>query len=131
MATTTFASLARKRWGFYDEVRLLANRMDNHMLGKQATPPTLLSVVSRVALEMPMLDPMKVKPRAFMQRIERLFPKHANNAYWWLVVFGFFRFTDDQDWGITESEDWNSSAPFVELAERGVALVRLIQAGGK
>ncbi len=61
------------------------------MLGKQATPPDLLSVVSQVATESPSLEPTKVSPRDFMERVERLFPKYADDVYWWLIIFGFFR----------------------------------------
>jgi hypothetical protein len=130
MASRTLESFTRSRWEFYDEVCLLANRMRNQMLGDNARPPTLLTVVSKVALEQPLLDPMKVRPRGFMERVQRMFPNHADNAYWWLIVFGFFRFIDDDEWGITKKEDWESSAPCAEISERGVALVRRIQLGG-
>jgi len=130
MGTKKFDFAPRKCWGFYDEIHLLANRMRHHMVGSGATPPSLLDIVSKVVREKPPLIAVKVRPADFMRRVERLFPQHVNDTYWWLVVFGFFRFIDDEDWGITEDEDWKDSARCVEWAERGVALVRRIQIGG-
>jgi hypothetical protein len=130
MSNKTFAPLARSRWSFYDEVHLLANRMHNHMLGKQATPPTLLNIVSKIVLQKPLLEPAKLRPKGFMERVEHRFPNYAKDVYWWLIVFGFFRFIDDDDWGLTNDYPWEPSARHAEIAERGVALVRRIQLVG-
>lgn len=127
MAAKSLAALVRKRWDYHDEVYLLANRMRHHLVGKRATPPSLLDIVAAVVQEKPRLDPWKIHPRHFMDRVQRHFPKLANKTYWWLIIFGFFRFLDDEDWGITAEEDWQSSAPCAELAERGVALIRRLQ----
>jgi len=130
MSNKTFAPLARSRWSFYDEVHLLANRMHNHRLGKRATPPTLFNIVSEIVLQKPLLEPAKLHPTGFMQRVEHKFQDYANDVYWWLIIFGFFRFINDNNWGLTKNSRWKPSAQYAEIAERGVALVRRIQLGG-
>jgi predicted nucleotide-binding protein len=54
----------------------------------------------------------------------------TNEAYWWLVVYGIFRFTGIEQFTSDESWDWDESIEYVELSLRGVALLNILRERG-
>jgi hypothetical protein len=127
MGEKTLAAHKRPTWGFFDEAYALAKRMQHQWLGTGSSRRTLFDVLTEVCTEEPALHPREIWPKDIMDRVEERFPELADVAYWRLVMLGFFRFTNEQNWGITRDEDWESSVPFVEFAERGVHLMERIQ----
>jgi predicted nucleotide-binding protein len=54
----------------------------------------------------------------------------ANTAYWWLVVYGVFRFRDIEQFTSEEGWEWQHSIEYVELSPRGAALLNLLRGEG-
>jgi predicted nucleotide-binding protein len=51
----------------------------------------------------------------------------ADTAYWWLVVYGVFRFQDIEQFTSDEGWKWDDSIEYVELSPRGAALLNLLR----
>jgi predicted nucleotide-binding protein len=51
----------------------------------------------------------------------------ADTAYWWLVVYGVFRFVNIDQFTSEEGWDWDDSIEYVELSARGAALLNAFQ----
>jgi predicted nucleotide-binding protein len=51
----------------------------------------------------------------------------ADTAYWWLVVYGVFRFIGIDQFTSDESWDWGESISYVALSQRGAALCNILQ----
>ncbi len=50
----------------------------------------------------------------------------ADDAYWWLVVLGVFRFKGIDAFTSEESWSWDESIDYVEFSERGAALANVL-----
>lgn len=125
-ADIDFTRLARRRWPFYDEL----SELEADMYGTDITEIaentlSLLSIVRCVREAEPAYDWSRSTAKRFLSQINRIYDDNvAQDAYWWLVVFGFFRFRDIDRWWKLEKGDnaWNS-VDYVQLSRRGVALM--------
>jgi hypothetical protein len=68
-----------------------------------------------------------VDSRDFMGAVrEKFSARETNEAYWWFVVYGFFRFNNIDEWGLLVDEvdeDWDDSVDYARLAPRRAFLL--------
>lgn len=84
----------------------------------RASRVTLMKIVEQTANERAMLDWSYVTARQFMESIYTRHPDQTEEAYWWLVVLGAFRFRDiERFWG--RKDTWDDSVDFALISERG------------
>jgi hypothetical protein len=66
-------------------------------------------------------DPQKLEyftPSDLITQIKRLFPKLADEAFWWLLINGVFRFTQDQVFFDNSGDHYTDALLYVEMSER-------------
>jgi predicted nucleotide-binding protein len=69
-----------------------------------------------------------VDPMDLMAPIRRKWGNSAaDTAYWWLVVYGVFRFMNIDQFTSGEGWNWDDSIEYVELSRRGAALLNVFQ----
>ena len=126
-ASGDFASIARARWPCYDELHDLARQLADRPLHKGGM--SLLEAVHRVVAAPPRKDWRRRNPEDFVIDIASApwaRSTTAENAYWWLVVYGFFAFEDIDDW--YQGEDvWRNSVGNVKFTERGLMLIEKLR----
>lgn len=108
----------------YDEVADLRASLDDRLLKGTKTSYWLGDLVASSARKRGKRWTKNSYPSELLDFLRPgLTAKIVDDAYWWLVVLGVFRFssieafTDDKSWS------WNHSLPYVEFSERGVALL--------
>jgi hypothetical protein len=130
-----FARLSRPRWPHYDELHHLAQQLADHQLNKKLIrklpaplPETLWDVLKRVAPLGPKHGWKRDHNRTLIEEISTVYSEDiANEAYWWFIIFGVFRFNDDVVWFNGSGENWKESIKYSHLAERGVHLLQKLR----
>jgi predicted nucleotide-binding protein len=113
----------------YDELLALRRTLNECEFKDERCRLVVLGDIVRFAAQKrglpwhPNVDPMEL-----MRPIRKKWGKAAtDDAYWWLVVYGVFKFesidqfTSDKGWG------WKHSIQYVELSARGAALLNMFQ----
>jgi hypothetical protein len=68
--------------------------------------------------------------RADLEAAGEVFPPSVvNMSYWWLVVYGFFRFTSPGQFYEGDGEHWKDSVEFTQFALRGLELIERCRCG--
>jgi hypothetical protein len=63
-----------------------------------------------------------------MVAVRQLFSEVAtDDAYWWFLVHGFFRFDNIDYWGVAKEATWKDSCDEARLTERGSALLERVK----
>jgi hypothetical protein len=124
-----FARCERRRWRWFDEVHELERYFDNQRVGRGQKSKSLLEIVRAVVKADPNRDWTRVRPRDFMTAVRALFSEAlTDDAYWWFVVHGLFRFDNINEWGVTKGATWDDSCDEACLTERGGALLERVKA---
>lgn len=124
-----FEACVRRRWPYYDELQ----ELESHLRGIEISNPpiSLFEVVKGVATEHPNKNWKRQTSKQFMEAVRRLFhgKRGTEDAYWWLVVYGFFRFKGIHKWwrGEKAGSSWRTSVEYSELTERGLMLITRLQ----
>ena len=122
-----FRICLRERWPSFDEVDQLGKLLRNRRLG--AEKESLLQIVHSVVESDPNQRWELGLVSDFMGSLDGLRSEHADDAYWWLTVYGFFRFRDIHQFFSGSGDDWQDSAEFAEWTERGKALIERLRVG--
>jgi len=119
-----FTKFKRCRWDLYDEISELNRDLAEQSVGSRNSRISLLQIVQKVAKIDPKRSWQDPTARPFMECVKRHFSRTVTNeAYWWLVVYGFFRFHDNEYWGADDEDDWQESCDLACIANRGRALM--------
>jgi hypothetical protein len=130
-ASGDFARCVRARWRFFDEINELIRICRNRKVGKKKQAVSLEVVLRRVVSEEPDRDWSVVDPRDFMEAVKQHFDGEVtDDAYWWFLVYGFFRFNNIHEWGIQKNVTWDDSVDNARLAPRGAAVLERIRLQG-
>lgn len=123
-----FSRVLRRRWAHFDELDELEQSLANCFVGKGEDVP-VIDVVHRVLARHPDRDWRRATPRQFMESLASASRdrKLIDNTYWWLVVHGFFRFDELDDWW-DEKDVWDDSVDFAIFSRRGLALIDKLKA---
>ena len=123
-----FARCERRRWRWFDEVHELERYFENQRVGRGRDSKSLLHIVQAVVKAEPNRDWTRVRPRDFMMAVSELFSEAVtDDAYWWFVVHGFFRFDNIDYWGVGKGATWDDSCDEARLTERGGALLERVK----
>ena len=117
-----FVKVLRVRWPHYDELATLEQHMieRNIARGGISLRDVLRKAVSSLALERQSIE--RVSPKQIVRTIKEEFSDTvADKAYWWLVVYGVFRFEGIKKWFI--GDHWSDSIDNVLNTERGSAIL--------
>lgn len=116
-----FQRCLRQRWPHFDELAELEARLSATNIDDT---PSLLRIVRSVVLNRENYDwGRQVTSEPFMNSVSELFgEKVAEDAYWWLLVYGFLRFAEAHPWW-DGKPTWKNSARFSVIAERGLKLI--------
>lgn len=107
----------------YDEMESLQNELKSCSFGDN----TLLDVLREAARKCSVDNYAEPSPAQVMSAISDVVesPELVEKAYWWLCVYGVFRFKDiDRWWSSGQNPVWTKSVGFVMLANRGRYLLR-------
>jgi hypothetical protein len=123
-----FAAVARRRWDYFDEIQDLARNLKNKRLTEKGLSRSLLDLVKGVLESDPEREWAEVDAKSFMEAMASIAdPDMADDAYWWLAVYGFFRFDNIDNWGAHKNADWTDSVRYADVPKRAIALIeRLI-----
>ena len=122
-----FEMCVRRRWKHFDEIedldRFLANRQIGN--GRQIS---VRDVIAQVVLADDR-DWSRLDARTFLAIAkDRYGENRADDAYWWMVVYGFLQFDNIDDWGTIDNATWDDSVDNARFAARGLALIERIRA---
>lgn len=109
----------------YDEMESLQAELKSCSFGVN----TLLDVVREAVCKCSIDNYAEPSPTQVMNAISDVVgsPELVDKAYWWLCVFGVFRFNNiDRWWSSGQNPVWTKSVGFVSLANRGRYLLRLL-----
>jgi hypothetical protein len=110
-------------WAHYDELNVLENKLGAKQVGAERM--SLLDLLKTVSSQcsLPLGD--NLSTRGVMDQIALVLdPKGTDDAYWWLVVYGVFRFKDIDRWWDNRAEPrWKDSVGRSEVSERGKMLI--------
>ena len=122
-----FAAVLRRRWRHFDELDELEKRLASCFVGKGDKP--LMDVVTKVVVSNRKRDWRRATPRAFVRAIKGAFQDEqlTDESYWWLVVHGFFRFSDIDVWYSEDDPTWKDSVDYAVFADRGLSLIDKIK----
>jgi hypothetical protein len=124
-----FARCERRRWRWFDEVHELERYFDNQRVGRSQNSKSLLQIVQAVVEAEPNRDWTRVRPADFMTAVRSRFTEAVtDDAYWWFIVHGFFRFDNIVEWGVVKGATWEDSCDEACLTERGAALIERVKA---
>jgi hypothetical protein len=119
-----FSQCVRQRWRYFDEINELLRFFVNRKVRSKKQMVSLFEIVQAVVAAEPHRDWSAIDPRDFMEAVKQRFGEAAtNHAYWWFVVYGFFRFNDIECWGVSDDATWDDSVDEARLAPRGAALL--------
>ena len=115
-----FTRCKRPRWRFFDEVHEMMRYFKNRRVRAKKHTVSLLEIVQRIVAAEPERDWSRVDARDFIEAVKAAFGQSAaDTAYWWFIVYGFFRFGNIECWGITEDATWDDSVDEALLSPRG------------
>lgn len=102
----------------YDEITSLHKELGSCRIGDR----TLLDVIRVVSRSLK--GHANFSPEHIMSLIGDLLKNNdlVDNSYWWLCVYGVFRFKEIGEWWTGNTPRWKNSVNFVVLADRGRAL---------
>jgi hypothetical protein len=125
-----FRRILRQRWRHFDELHDMEVQLANCFLGDERL--RLLDVVAAVARANTKRDWRRSTAEEFVGEIKRIFKgKHiTDDAYWWLIVHGFFRFRDIDKWFVGADPSWKQSVEFTALTDRSLALIEKLRVVG-
>jgi hypothetical protein len=127
-AAGDFRHCVRSRWAFFDEVHELERYVKNRKVKSQKRAISLLEIIRTVIRQNPSTDWTRLHTRDFMEEVDRHFDEDiTDDAYWWLLVYGFFRFDDINEWGVAKNATWDDSCDEARLSERGAALMERLK----
>lgn len=122
-----FTKCLRPRWGFYDEI----GKLESHLRFRVIKECTLLDVVAEIVCLDVKKDWKVLREADFIKTIAQRFGNTvANESYWWLIVYGFFQFSDIDVWfeeGKGEPT-WKDSINYARWTERAFALIERCRA---
>jgi hypothetical protein len=127
-AAGDFNAVLRQRWKPFDEVHELTGQLAAREVGK--SPVSVLEVIQRTLDQNPTTDWSHATAQRFMNAVARTWAKTpgvANDAYWWLVVEGVFRFDNITTWWDDDGSAWKQSVGYALIAERGLRLIERLQ----
>jgi CAP12/Pycsar effector protein, TIR domain len=124
-----FVACVPTRWdGSFDEIQILGELLRAVEFEQPAM--TLLDVVRAIAIDEPRLKWDHKTSKDFVRRVRDRFGNAvAENAYWWLVVHGFFRFDNIDVWWSGGQPTWEKSCPYALMTGRAVALIERCRCG--
>jgi predicted nucleotide-binding protein len=106
---------------FYDELSALERELGARRIEGVPLLDIVKDAVGRRARKDWGGKNLRTAPRELMEVVEKKFSEEAEEAYWWLVVLGVFRFKEIEYWW--DRENWRGSVDYVMLTDRGVALL--------
>jgi hypothetical protein len=121
-----FKSCLRHRWEFYDELSDLQAALSSIMVGPKSKT-SVLETIRRVIKAHPDATWDRRSSRSFVKAMNGIFDDSiTDEAYWWLVVNGFFIFEDIDNWW-DEEDHWEDSSEYAYLSPRGLALLKRLK----
>lgn len=48
----------------------------------------------------------------------------TDNTFWWLLIYGFIRFKNTEDWYDDDPPTWHDSVEYTEISMRGLRLLK-------
>ncbi len=124
-----FSQVTRKRWDYYDELDDLQRELRDQQVGSGRL--TVFDVLTRAVREQRNVNFNRLSTEELMEGIQKRYnPQITNETYWWLIVFGVFRFRDIcGNWFYDNVVNWKYSVKYSEISNRGRALLRKLAAG--
>jgi hypothetical protein len=121
--------VTRKRWDYYDELDDLQRELRDQQVGSGRL--TVFDVLTRAVREQRNVNFNRLSTEELMEGIQKRYnPQITNETYWWLIVFGVFRFRDiGGNWFDDNGVNWKYSVKYSEISNRGRALLRKLAAG--
>jgi hypothetical protein len=121
-ASGDFARCVRRRWQHFDEIEDLERFLSNRHIANRP-PLTVLDIITCVVLaddkEWSRLD-----ARTFLKAVKAQYGEtRADDAYWWMIAYGFLQFDNIEDWGTVDDATWDDSVDNARFAARGLALI--------
>ncbi len=118
--TGDFASCARARWSFHDDLGELHAKLANMDL----RGVNLLELLIAVNQTYPDWQWRYRVPRDLITALSRLVdPLTTDDAHWWLASIGFYRFSEIDDWG----DSWSDSIDIMSFAPRSVVFLEWLR----
>jgi hypothetical protein len=87
---------------------------------------SLFEIVNWVATNRETVSWEFITPRQVMESIDGRFPKYTDDVYWWLIVYGVFRFLDNETW-FDDDKSWKYSVDYAQVSERGKVFLMYLQ----
>ena len=126
-ASGDFAKCVRRRWQHFDEVEDLERSLANRQVGNRR-PATVLEMISQLVLADDK-DWSRLDTRTFLKATRAQYGEaRTDDAYWWMIVYGFLQFDNIHDWGTIDDATWEDSVDNARFAARGLALIERIRA---
>ena len=124
-----FSQVTRNRWDYYDELDDLQRELLDQHVGTGRL--TVFDVLTRAVRELRNVNFNRLSTEEVMEGIQKRYnPQITNESYWWLIVFGVFRFRDiSGNWFDDNGVNWKYSVKYSEISNRGRALLRKLAAG--
>ena len=90
---------------------------------------TLFDIIRKVSQKYPDKNWQKqVTGRPFMEAVKESYnDRVAEKAFWWFIVYGFLRYSDDDVWWSGDEPNWKKSVNYSQMSERSVMLMRKLQ----
>lgn len=120
-----FSQVLRARWPHYDELEGLERQLAECRLGRAgvALRDILVTLLTDSAFGQ---SADRAAPEQLVRNIKSHFSDSiADKAYWWLIVYGVFRFAGIEKW--FTGDHWTDSIDNVVITERGRALLEKLQ----
>ncbi len=102
------------------------NKKSKRKLAQGSSSLELLTIIETVVINRPTIDWTYVSARQLMDWIVDKFPTHAEDTYWWLIVYGAFRFRDIEQF-FDDDDTWRHSVDYAVISERGKAFFMHLQ----
>jgi hypothetical protein len=114
----------------HDEINTLVIELEEREVTFEGELRRLFPIVRQAAKSHPRRWNEFSSPRDLIDKICQKYNTYtANEAYWWLVVTGVFKFHNIETFTSEEGWFWTYSVPFVDISPRGVVLLNEIRAG--
>jgi Predicted nucleotide-binding protein containing TIR-like domain len=121
--TCDFKKVLRKRWKHFDEGDATLTNLRLHEVGRGKFQSTLLNVLRKVAKSNENSPQILRNPKVFMQAVAKcVTPAVASEVFWWLLVYGFFRFEDVDYWFDNKGDDWEDGIDYCVFSDRAKSI---------
>lgn len=111
------------RQALSDIVWDISSKLKNKKITKTVA---LFEIVNEIILSQDFVGFTFVSARRLMELVERKYPEQVEEVYWWLIVYGAFRFRDIEQF-FDESDHWTDSVDYAVISERGKAFFMHLQ----